>query len=68
MYRLVRLIGSSELGCVVVNSTVRASILRAPRRLGIREVVTPTLTRIEVRCVLFEHLFDVPDDSVGIKI
>ena len=42
MNRLVRLIGSSASGAAVVSSTVMSSILRALRRFGMREAVTPT--------------------------
>ena len=42
MNRLVRLIGMKESGSLVVSSTVMSSILRALRRVGIRDAVTPT--------------------------
>ena len=42
MNRLVRLIGRKLSGSLVVNSTVRSSILRAEASVGMREAVTPT--------------------------
>ena len=42
MNRLVRLIGRKLSGSLVVNSTVRSSILRAEANVGMREAVTPT--------------------------
>ena len=42
MNRLVRLIGRNASGCAVVSSTVSSSTLRAERRVGMREAVTPT--------------------------
>ncbi len=42
MKRLVRLIGRKLSGSEVVSSTVRSSILRAERSVGMREAVTPT--------------------------
>src|SRR5688572_28569913 len=42
MNRLVRLIGSNDSGADVVSSTVRSSILRALRSVGMRDAVTPT--------------------------
>ena len=42
MKRLDKLIGKNESGSLVVSSTVRSSILRALRRVGMRDAVTPT--------------------------
>ena len=42
MNRLVRLIGRKLSGSLVVNSTVRSSILRADASVGMRDAVTPT--------------------------
>jgi hypothetical protein len=42
MKRLVKLMGRKLSGSVVLSSTVRSSILRADRSVGIRETVTPT--------------------------
>ncbi len=42
MKRFERLIGRKLSGSEVVSSTVRSSILRAERRVGMREAVTPT--------------------------
>ena len=42
MNRLVRLMGRNASGSLVVSSTVKSSILRAERRVGMREAVTPT--------------------------
>ena len=42
MNRFVRLIGRNESGSLVLISTVRSSIFRAPTKVGIRDAVTPT--------------------------
>ena len=42
MKRLDKLMGKKESGSLVVSSTVRSSILRALRRVGMRDAVTPT--------------------------
>src|SRR6266436_5014773 len=42
MNRLVRLIGRKLSGSLVINSTVKSSILRAEASVGIRDAVTPT--------------------------
>ena len=42
MNKLVRFSGKKASGSLVVSSTVKSSILRALRKVGMREAVTPT--------------------------
>jgi hypothetical protein len=68
MNKLVRLIGRKESGSLVVSSTVRSSILRASRSVGMRDVVTPTW--LASKCgadPAIEHLAHVPDHGIGVQ-
>ena len=67
MNRFVRLIGNKASGDAVVSSTVMSSILRALRRFGMREAVTPTWLGSKCSASCFSTFSTFQTTASGLK-